>query len=112
MACVGSEPLTLSSAESKNETSCTFSRQYTSVACKGTTFPSSIIVVPLHSTLAVIWWLVTMEAHVQFQPSQHRLCGGTVVLGHVLLKVPQFPLAVSFHQCSIVVHSILNDVIY
>jgi len=54
----------------------------------------------------------TLEAHVQFQPSLHGLCGGKVVLGHVLIKVPQFPLSVSFHQFTTVIHSILNDAIY
>jgi hypothetical protein len=40
MACVGSWPLTLSSAESKNEGSYTFTPHYNSVALKGTMCPS------------------------------------------------------------------------
>jgi hypothetical protein len=46
------------------------------MACTGTIFPYYIIVVTLHSALAVIWWPLTLKAHIQSQASVQGPCGG------------------------------------
>ena len=49
---------------------------------------------------------------VRFGAGHFRLTVDKVALGQLFLRVFQFPLSVSFHQCSILIHSSTTDAVY
>ena len=60
-------------------------------------------------TEALSQWPLTSDAHVQSQAGPSGICGGQSCIGAGISPSTCFILSVSFHQCSIHIHSSVKD---